>query len=65
VLLGLLVLPVVVIVGCLQVMMRGGVMVCRSLPVMLNRRVFGLLCHGNILLQQGLGNEGRFAPRGA
>jgi hypothetical protein len=51
VLLGLLVLSVGVMVGCLQVMVRGGMMVCGGLPVMLDRRVFGLLCHGLVLLQ--------------
>jgi hypothetical protein len=48
--LGFLVLPVRVMVGCLQVMVRSGVMVCGGLPVMLDRRVFGLLCHGLVLL---------------
>jgi hypothetical protein len=48
--LGLLVLTVGVMVGCLQVMVRGGVMVCGGLSVMLDRRVFGLLCHGLVLL---------------
>jgi hypothetical protein len=47
--LGLVVLPVGVVVGCLQVMVRGGVMVCGGLPVMLDCRVFGLLCHGLVL----------------
>jgi hypothetical protein len=61
VLLGLLVLPVGVMVGRLQVMVRGGVMVCGGLSVMLDRRVLGLLCHGLVL--QWFGNNGRFAPK--
>ena len=56
--LGLVVLPVGVVVGCLQVMVRGGVMVCGGLPVMLDRRVFGLLCHGYCPpLSQGFGKR--------
>ena len=50
VLLGLLVLPMGVIVGRLQVMVRGGVMVCGGLTVMLDGRVFGVLCYGLVLL---------------
>ena len=61
VLLGLLVLPVGVMVGRLQVMVRGGVMMCGRLPVMLDGRVFGLLCHGHLLLQ-GIGEDGRHTP---
>jgi hypothetical protein len=56
VLLGLLVLPVGVMVGRLQVMVCGGVVVCSGLPMMLNGRVFLLLCHGPVLLQ-GIGGS--------
>jgi hypothetical protein len=37
VLLGILMLPVGVVVGCHQVMVRGGMMVCGGLSVMLDR----------------------------
>jgi hypothetical protein len=50
VLLGLLVLCVRVMVRCLMVMVCGGVMMCRGLPVVLDRWVFGLLCHRLVLL---------------
>jgi hypothetical protein len=46
----LLVLPVGVMVGRLQVMVRGGVMVGSGLPVLLDRQMFGLLWHGLVLL---------------
>jgi len=46
---GFLVLPVGMMVGRLQVMVCGRVMVRGGLMVMLDRRVFGLLCHGLVL----------------
>jgi hypothetical protein len=49
-LLGLVVLPVGVMVGCLMVMVRGGVMVCSGLAMMFDGRVFGLLSHGSVLV---------------
>jgi hypothetical protein len=49
VLLGVVMLSVGVIVRCLQMVVRGCVVVCGSLPVMLDSRVFGLLCHGFVL----------------
>jgi hypothetical protein len=49
---GLVVLPVGVMVGRLQVVVRGRVMMCSRLIVMLDGWVFGLLCHGCILLQE-------------
>jgi ABC-type transport system involved in cytochrome c biogenesis permease component len=61
-LLGLVVLPVGMMVSCLQVMVRGSVMVCGGHPVMLDRRVFGLLRHRFVLLEKGLGIGGRGAP---
>jgi hypothetical protein len=51
VLLGLLMLAMGVVVGRLQVMVRRRVMVCGGLHVMLDGRVFVLLCHGRVLLQ--------------
>jgi hypothetical protein len=61
VLLGLFVLPVGVMMGCLQMMVCGSVMVCGSLPMVFDGRVFGLLCHGGVL-RQGSWGEGRIAP---
>jgi hypothetical protein len=55
VLLSVLVLPVRVTMGRLQVMMRGRVMMCRGLRVMLDSRMFGLLWHGTVL-RSGIGN---------
>jgi hypothetical protein len=51
VLLGLLVLPVGVMVGRLMMMVCGSMMVCSSLFMMLDGRVFGLVCHGLVLLK--------------
>jgi hypothetical protein len=50
VLLGLLMLAMSVVVGRLQVMVRGRVMVGGGLHVMLDGRMFVLLCHGCVLL---------------
>ena len=58
--LSVLVLPVRVVVGRLQVMMGGRVMMCRGLMVKLDSRMFGLLWHGIVLLS-GIGD--RWAPR--
>ena len=41
----LIVLAEFVMMGRLMVMMRGGMMVCRRLLVMVNRRVLWCLCH--------------------
>jgi hypothetical protein len=49
VLLGFFMLSVLMMVCCHQVMVRGGMMVCGGLPVMLDRRMFGLFCHGLVL----------------
>jgi hypothetical protein len=49
VLLGLVVLPVGVVVGCLMVVVCGSVMMCGGLPVVLDGRVFGLVCHALVL----------------
>jgi hypothetical protein len=51
-LLGFLMLPVGVVVGGLQVMMSGSVMVRRSRAVMLCCRVFGWIRHGLVLLER-------------
>jgi hypothetical protein len=50
VLLGLLVLPVGVMVGCLMMMVCCSMMACSSLVVMVDGRVFRLACHGLVLL---------------
>jgi hypothetical protein len=60
-LLGLVVLPVGVMVGCLMVMVRGGVMVCGGLAVMLDGRVFGLLSHASVLVCES-GSDGPRSP---
>ena len=52
VLLGLLMLAMGVVVGRLQVMVRGRVMVCGGLHVILDGRVLALLGHGWVLLQE-------------
>jgi hypothetical protein len=56
VLLGVLVLPVRVVMGRLQVVMRGRVMMCCGLMVMLDGRMFGLLWHGFVLCS-GIGDR--------
>ena len=45
VLLGVVVLAEIVMVGCLMVMMRGGVMVSGRLVVLLARRMLHYRCH--------------------
>jgi hypothetical protein len=50
VLLGLLVLPVGVMVGCLMMMVCCSMMACSRLVVMVDGRVFRLACHGLVLL---------------
>jgi len=57
VLLGLLVLPVGVMVGRLMMMVCGSMMVCSGLVVVLDGRVFGLVCHGLVFLK-GFGGTG-------
>jgi hypothetical protein len=64
VLLGLFVLPVGVMMGCLVVMVCGGVMVCSGLSMMLDGRVFGLLCHTRVL-RKGSWEHGRIALNGS
>jgi hypothetical protein len=59
-LLGFLVLPVRMMVGRLQMMVCGGVMVRGGVMVMLGGRVFGLLCHGCVL-PRGIRGRGRLA----
>jgi hypothetical protein len=56
-LLGLLVLPVGVMVGRLMMMVCGSVMVRSGLVVVLDSRVFRLVCHGLVLLK-GFGETG-------
>jgi hypothetical protein len=56
-LLGLVVLPMRVMMGRLQVMVCGGVMVRGGLMMMLHGRVFLWLCHDLVLLR-GLVNMG-------
>jgi hypothetical protein len=51
-----------VMVSRLQMMMRGGVMMSGGLMVMLDGRVFGLFCHGLVLLLKGLANIGETRP---
>lgn len=63
VLLGLLVLPVGVVVGRLQVMMCRRLMVCRGLLVMLDSRVCVLLRHD--LALQRFRRAGALHPRSA
>jgi hypothetical protein len=58
---GLVVLPVGVKMGRLQMMVCGGVMVCGGLTVMLDGRVFLWFCHGLVLLQ-GLDERRHGAP---
>jgi hypothetical protein len=60
-LLGLVVLPMGMMMGRLQVMVCGRVMVCGGLTVMLDGRVFLRLCHDLVLLQ-GFGEHGHNAP---
>ena len=62
VLLCLLVLPVGVMVGRLMMMVCGSMMVCSGLVVMLDGRVFGLVCHGLVLLD-GFGGIGAHRAR--
>src|SRR5262249_23484191 len=62
VLLGLFVLPVGVMMGRLQMMVCGSVMMCSGLPMVLDGRVFGMLCHGRVL-RPGPWGEGRIAPQ--
>jgi hypothetical protein len=58
VLLGLLVLPMGVMMGRLMMMVCGSMMVCSGLDVMLYGRVFGLVCHGRVLLKERFGETG-------
>jgi hypothetical protein len=62
VLLGLFVLPMGVMMGRLQMMVCGSVMVGGGLPMVLDGRMFGLICHGRIL-RQGSWRDRRIAPR--
>ena len=63
VLLGLLVLPVGMMVGRLMMMVCGSMMVCSSLLMMLDGRVFGLVCHGLVLLKGFGEKKGASRPR--
>jgi hypothetical protein len=61
VLLGLLVLPVGVMVGRLMMMVCGSMMVCSGLDVMVDGRVFRLVCHVRSP-KSGLWKQGCIAP---